>query len=79
MLLLFFVLVVRRANALPLFAFFGIIHTHLLGMLSLPVLRVIRVLALLRRLVLMPVLHILPALLVFGLAHRGTPSTEVDD
>jgi hypothetical protein len=68
--LLLFVLVVRRADALPLLAFPGIVLTLFLGMFSLPVLRVVRVIALLRHLVLMYMLHILPALLILGLAHR---------
>jgi hypothetical protein len=69
------VLVVRRADALALFSFFRIVHTELLRMILLPVLRVIRILTLLRRLVLMSVLHILPALLAFGLAHRWNSFT----
>ena len=63
--LLLLVLVVRRADALALLAFFGIVHALLLRIvMCVLVLRVIRVLTLLRRLVLMAVLHILPALFV---------------
>ena len=43
---LFFVLlllVVRRADALALFGFFGVVHAHLLRMLGLPILRVVGV------------------------------------
>jgi hypothetical protein len=69
-------LVVWRADALALFAFFGVVHAHLLRMLGLPILRVVRVLTFLGRLVLVAMLVVLPALLVFGLAHRGTPSLK---
>src|SRR5580704_1794983 len=62
----------RSANALALLTFFGIVHTHLLGMLSLPILRVVRVLALLRWLVLMAVLVLLLGLLVFCFAHGNS-------
>jgi hypothetical protein len=70
---------VRRADALPLLAFFGIVLPLLLGMFSLPVLGIVRILTLLRRLVLMAVLVILPTLLILSFAHRGTPSSRQDD
>ena len=44
---LLFFFVVLRADSLASFAFFGVVHAHLLGMLGLPILRIVRVLPLL--------------------------------
>jgi len=73
----FSIFVVRGSDSLPLLPFFGIVLPLLLRiiLLGVLVLRVVRILTPLRFLVLVTVLVLLFALLVFGFAHRGTPST----
>jgi hypothetical protein len=67
--------VVRRTYPLPLLPFLGIVMPLLLWiiLLGMFVLRVVRTLTFLRLLVLVSVLHILPALLILRFAHLKTP------
>jgi hypothetical protein len=66
-------LVVWRADAPPLPTFFDIVYAYLLGMLGLPVPRVVRVLALFWWLILVAILILMFRLLILSFAHRGTP------